>query len=153
MPSYRLVIFKAWCKYKEENLFCLGIWKAIGKKIRIRTRNLIVWARGSGSVTKRHGSGTLLKTETNWIQIYNLFQKFQKGFFGLSDGLPSYKRSLQPFRAYTRIHPALKKINFLIGISVTFFPFWIRILILNLDPNLQNCSYLYVKNVASNSQS
>ncbi len=42
----------------------VGILKAIEEKSRIRIRNPEVWIRGSESVSKRYGSGTLLKRST-----------------------------------------------------------------------------------------
>jgi hypothetical protein len=43
-------------------LIFVCILKAIIKKSRFRIRNPVVWIRGSGSVSKPHGSGTLVKT-------------------------------------------------------------------------------------------
>ncbi len=123
-----MTYFEVWCKCTSS------------KELRKNTKKLEK-REGSGSGTERNGT---------WIQINNFFKNCKN-----RSSLASMKdfQATRGASALQSVHPALQKINFLIGISVTFFPFWIRILILNLDPNLQNCSYLYVKNVASNSQS
>jgi hypothetical protein len=46
----------------EKNLFFVVIFKATDKKSRIRIRHLVEQIRGSRSISKRCGSGTLTVT-------------------------------------------------------------------------------------------
>jgi hypothetical protein len=52
-------LHKAEAKKLGKKLIFVGILKAREEKSRIRIRNPLVRIHGSGSVSKRHGSGTL----------------------------------------------------------------------------------------------